>query len=239
MARTRIVELAQAAGVSAPAAQTAISRLIDRGVLEATQPSALSVPSAAQQMFERGTRRIFTPRQMSDADLWCLVAYSLPESLRSVRHQVRKHFSQLGGGTLGSGLWIFPEYLHEEAAAVLMALGAREHATLFTAQQPHFPGTPQQAAGLWWDLERLAGLHQAFLDRTESLDSSDNDPASAYRGYVTMVDSWRALPYLDPGLPGYMLPAHWPGDASRERFLSLSAAFQEPALHLARSLLAA
>lgn len=238
VARIRIVELAQAAGISAPAAQTAISRLIDRGVLEAGQLSTLGVPSAAQQMFERGTRRIFTPRQMSDADLWCLVAYSLPESLRSVRHQVRKHFLQLGGGMLGSGLWIFPEYLREEATAVLMALGAREHATLFTAQQPHFPGTPRQAASAWWDLERLAALHQAFLENTNSLDASDSTPSSAYRGYVAMVDSWRALPYLDPGLPGSMLPSQWPGDDSRERFLTLSSAFKEPALHFARSLLA-
>ena len=238
VARTRIVELAHAAGVSVPAAQTAISRLIDREVLEAAQSSTLRVSSAAQQMFERGTRRIFTPRQMSGSDPWCLVAYSLPETLRSVRHQVRKHFLQLGGGTLGSGLWIFPEYLREEVSAVLNALGAREHATLFTAQQPYFPGTPQQAAGQWWDLERLGTLHRAFLESTASLDSSDIAPPSAYRGYVTMVDSWRALPYLDPGLPEFMLPAHWPGDESRERFLALSTAFQESALLFARSLLA-
>lgn len=237
VARTQIVELAHAAGVSVPAAQTAISRLIDRQVLEASQASSLHVPHAAQQMFERGARRIFTPRQMSGTDPWCLVAYSLPEALRSLRHQIRKHFLQLGGGMASAGLWIFPEYLRAEVTAVLSALGARDHATLFTAQQPHFPGTPQQAAGAWWDLQRLAALHEAFLENTAAVDAQDIAPPNAYRGYVTMIDSWRALPYLDPGLPEFMLPAQWPGAESRERFIALSEALQEPASAFARSLL--
>lgn len=55
VARTRILALATAAGVSAPTAQTAISRLADRGVLEAAGSSSLQVTAAAQAMFARAT----------------------------------------------------------------------------------------------------------------------------------------------------------------------------------------
>lgn len=237
VSRNALLELALGAGISAPSAQTAISRLIEKQVLASSAASMLRVPVSAQTMFERGTRRIFTPRQMSATDQWCLVTYSLPEAMRSARHQIRKHFQQLGGGLVSAGLWIFPEYLREEVTAVLVALDARQQATLFTTDQPHFPISAQQAAEQWWDLDRLGSLHQDFLDATSSLDPEVRDPADAYRGYVVMVDAWRTLPYLDPGLPSYMLPAQWPGTASRERFLGLSQSFKDSAEQFARSVL--
>lgn len=235
--RTALLELASAAGVAAPTAQTAITRLIDKQVLESNEPGMLSVTAAAQAMFERGTRRIFTPRQMSASDQWCLVTYSLPESLRSLRHQIRKHFQQLGGGLVSSGLWIFPEYLREEVEAVLAALNVRESATLFTTGQPHFPESPRRAAEQWWNLKRLDALHRQFLADTASLDPLSREPVTAYKGYVVMVDAWRALPYLDPGLPSYMLPEHWPGLTSRDRFLTLSRTFSDQAQRFAEATL--
>jgi len=236
--RTHVVSLAIAAGVSSATAQTAISRLIDKQVLENDTDSTLRVPLMAQAMFERGRRRIFTPRQMSESDQWCLVAYSLPETLRPLRHQIRKHFQQLGGGLVAAGLWIFPEYLREEVDAALVALQARGQATIFTVEQPHFPSSARDAASKWWDLEQLGSLHEQFLDATSGLRADQVDPAEAYRGYVSMIDAWRALPYLDPGLPDGMLPDAWPGKRSRERFLALSNAFERPARHFVDSALA-
>ena len=85
-------------GVSVPAAQTAISRLIDRQVLEASQASSLHVPHAAQQMFERGARRIFTPRaNVRNRPAVPGGLFRCPRPWRSLRHQIRKHFLQLGG----------------------------------------------------------------------------------------------------------------------------------------------
>lgn len=237
VARTRILALATAAGVSSPTAQTAISRLADRGVLEAAGTSSLQVTAAAQAMFARGDRRIFTPRQMADEELWCLVAYSLPETMRPLRHQVRKHFLQLGGGLVNAGLWIFPGYLREEVLQVLGALEVRSYATVFTTQTPDFPEGAMQAARQWWDLGRLESMHSTFLESTAALDAQPASPAAAYRGYVAMVDAWRALPYLDPGLPDAMLPGNWPGRPSRERFLALSRAYGPGARHFATALL--
>ncbi|WP_345472910.1 PaaX family transcriptional regulator C-terminal domain-containing protein [Glutamicibacter ectropisis] len=235
--RTQVVELATAAGVPATTAQTAISRLIDKQVLDSDSPSTLCVPSPAQAMFERGSRRIFTPRQMSQASQWCLVAYSLPEALRPLRHQIRKHFQQLGGGLVAAGLWIFPEYLHEEVEAVLVALQARAQATIFTVQEPHFPTTAKEAASQWWDLDHLNSLHRQFLEATADLAEDQTQPAEAYRGYVSMIDAWRALPYLDPGLPESMLPDSWSGRQSRDRFLALSQVFKDPAQQFVTSVL--
>ncbi|WP_404289391.1 PaaX family transcriptional regulator C-terminal domain-containing protein [Glutamicibacter arilaitensis] len=235
--RPRILELARAAGVSAPAAQTAVSRLIDRGLLEPVEPATLSVTSPAMAMFARGNRRIFTPRRMEHDDRWVLVAFSLPEALRATRHQLRKHFIQLGGGLVSAGLWIFPEYLRSEVLEVLGALDARSYATLFISQTPDYPGTARQASAQWWDLDKLAKLHRAFLTTTAKLDASSTDEQAAYLGYVVLIDAWRAIPYLDPGLPDQILPNSWPGQESRERFLEISASFKDRAAEHAARLL--
>lgn len=226
ISRPLVIELANAAGVSTPAAQTAVSRLIDRGLLETGNSGELQVTVPATAMFARGNRRIFTPRHMSPSDSWVLVAFSVPESLRALRHQLRKHFIQLGGGLVSAGLWIFPEYLHTEILDVLEALNARPYATLFITQTPQYPGNAQQAAAHWWDLAKLAKLHHAFLAATAGLDATSEDDLIAYRSYVVLIDAWRAIPYLDPGLPEVMLPASWPGAESRRHFLEISAAYQ-------------
>lgn len=236
--RPRLIELAEAAGVLAPAAQTAVSRLIDRGLLENVDSASLRVTDSAKLMFARGNRRIFTPRQMSNSDQWVIVTYSLPESLRATRHQLRKHFIQLGGGLVSAGLWIFPQYLHAEVVQVLQALETRRFATLFTTGTPEFPDGAKQSAAQWWDLTRLAKIHLDFLHTAAKFKAEEVTPAESYRGYVALIDAWRAIPYLDPGLPDYMLPADWPGTKSRARFLELSAAYREDAEAYARCLLA-
>lgn len=239
VARGKVIDLACAAGISVSTAQTAVSRLIDRGIFDVAPGSQLRVPAPAQEMFARGNRRIFVPRQMDEDEQWCLVAYSLPESLRPLRHQLRKHFLHLGGGLVSAGLWIFPAHLHDEVLQILEVLGARQHATVFLASCPDYPGGPQQAAQRWWDLEKLSAMHQTFLSGTDHLSLSAQDPEVSYLSYVVLIDAWRALPYLDPGLPSSMLPADWPGIPSRERFLSASAIFSGPAAQFVQDLLAA
>ncbi|MFE4911897.1 PaaX family transcriptional regulator C-terminal domain-containing protein [Streptomyces sp. NPDC056652] len=43
----------------------------------------------------------------------------------------------------------------------------------------------------------------------------------AYRDYLLALDSWRQLPYADPGLPAGLLPENWPGARSAEVFARL------------------
>lgn len=237
VSRTRVLTLATSAGVGQAAAQTAITRLADRGLLQTPQDGMVSISSPALAMFARGTRRIFTPRQMSADDQWVLVTYSLPESMRPVRHQLRKHFSQLGGGQVSAGLWIFPEYLHAEVLEVLVSLEVRQNATLFVTGRPEFAHSAAAAAGSWWDLQKLGKRHEDFIATVAHLGIESGSPAHSYCCYVTLIDAWRAIPYLDPGLPESMLPKEWPGQRSRELFLALSAAHQQAAQDYADHLL--
>ena len=52
-------------------------------------------------------------------------------------------------------------------------------------------------------------------------DRADTPPEEAYRDYLLALDSWRHLPYADPGLPAALLPEDWPGERAAAVFRGL------------------
>lgn len=208
-----LVRLMDAVGISGPHARTAVLRIKNKGILVAEtlggQPGYRLHPDAVA-MLERGDRRIFTFRQQHNGGQWCLVSFSLPESERAARHQLRKRLAWIGCGTVATGLWVCPAFLADEVEEILHDLGLRHWATIFITETPQPGGSLEEAVGQWWDLDAIAGLHHRFLNRFSTWGPVD-DPRSAFANYVTMLDQWRDIPYLDPGLQPAVLPADWPG----------------------------
>jgi phenylacetic acid degradation operon negative regulatory protein len=214
-----LVALAGDLAVPAAQARTGITRLKQKGLLLAEREDGIGyrLNPAAVGMLERGDRRIFEMREMTDADPWCLVSFSIPESSRSIRHQLRRRLQWIGAGVVSPALWICPGHLQEEVEQILGELDARRWATLFQASAPAPAGTLVEAAAQWWDLEALRAEHLDFQAQLTAL------PSEPFAAYVQLIDRWRVLPYTDPGLPPSMLPADWPGRRSFEEFARLSA----------------
>ncbi|MEZ7755493.1 regulator [Microbacterium paraoxydans] len=229
-----LVALAADLGIPAAPARTGIARLKQKGLLLPERRDAVGyrLSPAAVPMLERGDRRIFRMQEMADDDPWCLVSFSIPESARSVRHQLRRRLQWIGAGVVSPALWICPGHLRAEAEQILDELGARRWATLFDASAPAPAGTLAEAAATWWDLDALRGDHEAFQASLTAL------PEEPFPAYVHLIDRWRVLPYTDPGLPPAMLPADWPGGRSFEAFARLSAAWAAPALAHVRAVTA-
>lgn len=221
-----LVALAGDLGIPTAQARTGITRLKQKGLLLAEREGAIGyrLNPAAVPMLERGDRRIFEMREMTDDDPWCLVSFSIPESDRSVRHQLRRRLQWIGAGGVSPALWICPGHLHDEALQILDELDARRWATLFTATAPAPAGTPAEAAAQWWDLAALRAEHLSFQASLDAL------PTAPFAAYVQLIDRWRVLPYTDPGLPPSMLPPDWPGRRSFDAFARLSAELAGPAL---------
>ena len=85
------------------------------------------------------------------------------------------------------------------------------------------------ATARWWALDALRAEPERLL---ASLD--DLEPAEPFAAYVRLIDSWRVLPYVDPGLPVTLLPDDWPGERSVREFDRLSRALAPAALAHAR-----
>lgn len=220
-----LVALAGELGIPTAQARTGIARLKQKGLLLAAREGAVGyrLNPAAIEMLERGDRRIFDMHEMTDADSWCLVSFSIPEAERSVRHQLRKRLQWIGAGVVSPALWICPGHLYGEVEQILTELGARNWATLFRTDAIDTSRPPVETAAAWWDLDVLRTGHENFQRSIELL------PSEPFAAYVRLIDSWRMLPYVDPGLPPSMLPADWPGRRSFAEFARLSDALTGPA----------
>lgn len=224
-----LVRLAGDLGIPAARARTAITRLKQRGLLIATADAGYALNPVALAMLERGDRRIFTVRTMAPGDDWMLVSVTIPETRRDLRHQLRRRLQFLGAGAVTAGLWILPGHLADEVEQLLAELDARCYTTLFRTRDP-MPAEPlRDAAARWWDLDALRAEHERFLASLVDLDQTE-----PFAAYVRLIDSWRVLPYIDPGLPASLLPEGWPGERSVREFERLSSALASEALGHAR-----
>ncbi|MFE9328015.1 PaaX family transcriptional regulator C-terminal domain-containing protein [Nocardia sp. NPDC052278] len=232
-------ELLAVLGIPAPSTRTAITRLKSKGVLYAetrSRRAGYALTDAALAMFARGDPRIFGFRQMASGDAWRLLSYAIPESERAARHQLRRRLSANGCGTVSAGLWICPEYLAAEAAAIVTALDLDGYVTSFRATDPTVPGTLREAAAQWWNLDDLAARHRTFYgNHCGILDLDDTSDRNAFAHFTLMLDEWRIIPYIDPGLPDEMLPHNWPGPAAVQLFAEARRRYLEPSRRWARA----
>lgn len=210
-----------------------MSRLKGKGLLlpeKRADGAGYRLAPAAVTDLERGDRRIFSYRGQRDDEPWCLVSYSVPEVDRSKRVQLRRALTGLGFGAVTDGLWIAPGHLHPEIEDALETLEVRERATIFITQTPVTAEPFAQAAAKWWDLDTLAARHTDFVHRYEGFAAySPPSPREAFTLWLRCVDEWKAIPYIDPGLPSSALPPDWPGMRSVALFAHLRATYSQPA----------
>jgi len=218
-----LIRLMGAAEVDAPSVRSAVSRLKRRGLLVSRRESgaaAYGLSDDARQLLADGDRRIYGARPETGAD-WLLVVFSVPESERAKRHLLRSRLAGLGFGQAAPGVWIAPAALHEETRHTLDRLGLAGYVDLFHGSHAGFDPTAE-AVRRWWDLDALAELHRGFLaahePALERWSARPPGPNLAFRDYLRALDSWRRLPYADPGLPPELLPGDWPGARSAEVF---------------------
>lgn len=229
-----LIRLLAAVGVDAPSVRSSVSRLKRRGLLRpartASGAAGYELSDEARQLLDDGDRRVYASAPSEDEG-WVLAVFSVPESERQRRHLLRSRLAGLGFGTAAPGVWIAPARLYEEARHTLGRLGLDPYVDFFRGDHLGFMPTTE-AVGRWWDLTAIAKEHEAFLDEHAPVlrawrSRADTPPEDAYRDYLLALDSWRHLPYTDPGLPGPLLPEAWPGARSAEVFHALHARLRD------------
>ncbi|MFJ9776041.1 PaaX family transcriptional regulator C-terminal domain-containing protein [Kitasatospora sp. NPDC101157] len=224
--------------VDAPAVRSAISRLKKAGTLlqERRTGTGYRLSPAMAPVFDEGDRRIFHSLEPAElADGWVVAVFSVPESERAHRHQLRSRLSWLGFGNAAPGVWLAPARLLPDARRLLERLGLSAYVHLFLSAEYAGFAELRAAVASWWDLPAIEAQYAAFTDAWRPLAEelrgrSRIDPAEAFRDYVPMLTQWRRLPYLDPGLPEPLLPADWNAVPARAVFTEVHGLLAEPSL---------
>jgi len=243
-----LITLMRAIDVPDTRTRNALSRLKAKGLVVPEPHGKVTgyrLSDAAVPMIERGDRRIYSPRFMGVRDRWCLISYSVPEEQRDLRHQLRRRLSWIGCGSVSPALWICPGFLVDEVEEILTDLGLNARATVFLADEIRGDKPARVAVALWWDLGAIRALHDVFLTaHADQVRAAVRQPSPerAFAVAIRGLDSWRPIPYVDPGLPDWLLPEDWPARNSipvfeelRDRLLPHAHAYVEQVTGVRRS----
>lgn len=222
-----LVALLEEFGVTTAGARAALSRLGRRGVLEASRDGRRTfyalAPAVARRLLAGGARILSFGTDESWDGEWTVVAYSLPEDRRDVRHLLRSRLRWLGFAPIYDAVWISP---HSDVAAVVGSLNeiGVSSATVFSASHASsFFG--DRAPIESWDLDNVRQLYDEFLthgqDMLSLLRSGRATPAESLLARTELMDTYRRIPSMDPGLPVALMPEGWPRAAARAMFLEL------------------
>jgi phenylacetic acid degradation operon negative regulatory protein len=234
-----LIALMAPLGVDQQSVRSAISRLKQRDVLAPKRRGPLAgyaLSTWGQHLVAAGDQRILRRRPPARlADGWLLAVFSVPESERNRRHQLRSQLSWLGFGTAAAGVWIAPSHLLDETREVLRQHGLDRYVTLFRGE--HLPSHGESVSD-WWDLDTLRHAYAEFTDaHAQTLarwESSAGEDTAAFVDYVRALTAWRRLPYLDPCLPVETLPPDWNGERAADVFFGLRELLAGPALRHVR-----
>ncbi|ANZ40269.1 PaaX family transcriptional regulator [Lentzea guizhouensis] len=229
-----VVGLMAELGVEGQAVRSSISRLKRRGVVISDRREGAAGYALAEPTLEtlaEGDARIFERRRATTDDGWLVVVFSVPESEREKRHELRTSLTQLGFGTTAPGVWIAPGNLAAETRRTLARRGLAEYVDIFAGHHFAF-GDLRSKVRAWWDLDELADLYADFLRRHRPVLAAlpaSISASQAFQTYVPMLTQWRRLPYSDPGLPLALLPPGWNGVTAEALFEELNTRLSAPA----------
>lgn len=160
-----------------------------------------------------------------------MVIYSVPETERALREQLRKKLAWLGFGALSASVWLSP---HDRIAQVRASLADHPSVRLdgFHARSEG-ADSDRDMARRSWDLDGLDRDYSALLEQYRP--QLDHYRRGAVRGQQALVErmqlvhDYRLFPFRDPDLPPELLPAGWSGRAAHEVFLEAHGLLRAPA----------
>lgn len=219
--------------VQEPATRATLSRMVAKGLLDRAQDgrvAAYSLTPRSRRLLAEAGQRVRSDKPFTHRDdEWTLLSYSMPESRRDVRHQLRSRLVWAGFGNLRDGLWIAPGTID-----IATVVGGRDGDAVVAdldafAARP-LPGTKVDAlVRRAWDLEVLHAEHDRFLTRWDRPDALDGDPMTLL---VLLFSDWLRLLRADPGLPTPYLPADWPSARSAATHRRVWQALEPPAFQI-------
>ncbi len=214
-------------------ARQAIARSGEEGLIEAGRHGRRvrwSLTDDGRALLESGAERIYSfGRSSVDWEgVWLVVHCPVSESQRPLRNRLRTRLGFLGFGELSASLLISPHVEREpELRRVLAEVAPDAESTVLRSET----GSDDEDAVLVrraWDLDALADGYRRFdaeVAKHEPAESVD-----AFRHTVELVHQWRRFPFVDPELPGHLLPQPWAGSVAAETFRSRRAAWAPEAL---------
>lgn len=216
-----LVDALAALGTEEKAARQALARTSAEGLLTSEKVGRRTrwiLTVQGVQLLEEGTERIYgflRERRQWDGR-WLVLAVTVPESQRQLRHRLRTRLTWAGMGSPAPGLWVVPDANRlAEVSAIVHDLGIDESAFSWVGPTAGI-GQPRAVVEAAWSLDDVAAAYNAFTDAFS--DRTAVQEEQAFVAQVELVQAWRRFPFLDPDLPAALLDDQWPSLVARDVF---------------------
>lgn len=229
-----LVSLMSCFDVSESAVRVVVTRLRKEGWLSSRREgreTVYALTDAAWALLDEGRERIFHRMRGPWDGQWTMVIYSVPESERGLREQLRKKLAWFGFGPLSSAVWLCP---HDRGAAVQAAFSDEPavQTDVFRSRSAGIDADRDIAARAW-DLGSLDAEYSELLavyrPRLAAYRAGELHGAAALVERMRLVHDYRRFPFRDPDLPPELLPEGWSGRLVHEVFLEAHGLLRGPA----------
>ncbi|MFG1616119.1 PaaX family transcriptional regulator [Nonomuraea wenchangensis] len=233
-----VIDVFARLNVSEEAVRSTLARMVKRNLLIRHRQGRkvyFGLAPHAAEVLKDGRRRVWETGAVNrDWDgTWTVVGFSLPDSRRSTRHDLRSQLIWNGFGLLQNGLWIAPG--EKDVTGIIASLELGDHVTVLTASA----FKPTETADLVrkaFDIERIAGRYRAFLTQWDVPRPLPGAPDDLARQLLLHTD-WLQLVRQDPHLPAAHLPPDWPAIRAEQLFQVLAREYETRAAEQAAAIL--
>lgn len=219
-----LAALAGCFGVPGPTVRVVVARLRKEGWLVARREgreTVYALGDTARRLVDERRSRVLDRTVPPWDGQWHTVLYSVPETERALREQLRTTLARLGYGPLAAAVWVSP---HDRADRLRADPATAPPVRLDVLRsRSEGPGADRDIAARAWD---LAGLDRDYADlvaryrpRTARYRAGELRGPDALVERVRLVQDYRPLPFRDPDLPPELLPPGWAGRRAHEVFL--------------------
>jgi phenylacetic acid degradation operon negative regulatory protein len=229
-----LVALLGCFGVPEATVRVVVTRLRKEGWLASRRDGRETVyelTDSAWALLDEGRERIFDRATGPWDGWWHMVLYSVPETERGLREQLRKKLAWFGFGALSASVWISP---HDRLEEIKKAF-ADEPAVRLDVFRSRSTGADadRDLATRSWDLAGLdrdyAALLAVYRPRLPGYRAGELSGPAALVERAQLVHDYRLFPFRDPDLPPELLPEGWSGGLAHEVFRSAHGLLRAPA----------
>lgn len=209
------VDALGAVGVEEKAARQALARTAAEGLVAPSRVGRRThwdLTDAGRGLLEDGARRIygFLREQRRWDGRWLVLAVTVPETQRALRHRLRTRLTWAGMGSPAPGLWVVPwADRAAEVARIVEDLGIGASAMSWVGESGAVGRPEDVVAAAWTSLPEIETAYDDFVAAFENRRADGGQ--AAFVAQVGLVQSWRRFPFLDPALPMELLDHDWPG----------------------------
>lgn len=221
-------------GVSAHAVRSTLTRLAGSGVMlryKQGRETYYAFPPQVASTLLRGNSLAWRDADPTWDGTWTVLAYSISEDRRDLRHRVRSRLARSGFGLLRSGVWVAPRAV--DVSTLFQNLDVLDEIRVFLST-PYGGATSADLIKEAYDLDEIANRYHRFIERWGGKRKIEElDDLSAF---LLIRSEWQQIVQMDPRLPEEYLPKGWPATKADQLFRSCYLRWEKPATRIAEGI---